>query len=105
MKAESIARFFNDKVLQIEGYKVRFLQASSSYILDIDTIDESVLFLEAQVSTLSGNHLLDTNIIIERPETLSAEELYTEISNKLQAIVGDQTKTTIELSRYFKEEK
>ncbi|BBC69634.1 Phage protein [Staphylococcus phage phiSA039] len=105
MKAESIARFFNDKVLQIEGYKVRFPQASSSYILDIDTVDESVLFLEAQVSTLSGKHLLDTAITIERPETLSAKELYTEISNKLQAIVGDQTKTDIELSRYFKEEK
>ncbi|AFF28666.1 hypothetical protein [Staphylococcus phage SA3] len=105
MKAESIARFFQDKVLQIEGYKVRFTQASSSYILDIDTMDESVLFLDTVVFTLSGKYLLDTHITINKPETLSSKELYTEIGNKLQEIVGDQTKTDIELTRYFKEVK
>ncbi|WPH66867.1 hypothetical protein CUBA_gp179 [Staphylococcus phage CUB-A] len=105
MKAESIARFFQDKVLQIEGYKVRFTQASSSYILDIDTMDESVLFLDTVVFTLSGKYLLDTHITINKPETLSSNELYIEISNKLQEIVGDQTKTDIELSKYFKEVK
>lgn len=103
MKAESIARFFQDKVLQIEGYKVRFSQASSSYILDIDMIDESVLFLDTVVFTLSDKYLLDTQITINKPETLSPNELYTEISNKLQDIVGDQTKTNVGLSKYFKE--
>ena len=103
MKAKSIERFFQDKVLQIEGYKVRFSQASSTYILDIDMVDESVLFLDTVVFTLSGKYLLDTQITISKPETLSPNELYTEISNQLQDIVGDQTKTDIELSRYFKE--
>ncbi len=105
MKAKSIERFFQDKVLQVERYRVRFSQASSTYILDIDMVDESVLFLDTVVFTLSGKYLLDTQITINKPETLSPNELYTEISNTLQDIVGDQTKTNIELSRYFKEVK
>lgn len=105
MKAKSIERFFQDKVLQVEGYRVRISQVSSTYILDTDTVDESVLFLDTVVFTLSGKYLLDTQITINKPETLSPNELYTEISNTLQDIVGDQTKTNIELSRYFKEVK
>ncbi|VEV88306.1 hypothetical protein [Staphylococcus phage Stab20] len=99
MKAESIARFFQGKVLQIEGYKVRFTQSKLSILEDA----EIVVFLEVSVYTLSGTHLLDTDITVCNPDKIIAEDLYTEIGNKLQEIVGDQTKTDIELSRYFKE--
>ncbi|QNH71245.1 hypothetical protein StAP1_113 [Staphylococcus phage vB_SauH_SAP1] len=102
MKAEPIARFFRGKTLQIEGYRVVFTQTSS-----VDTLykGSSALALEVSVYTLTGTRLLDTNILITNLEKLTAKDLYTDISNKLQEIVGDQTKTDIELSRYFKEVK
>lgn len=102
MKAESIARFFKGKELQVEGYKVRFRQANSMSSLARDTSD---LFLEVSVYRLSGTYVLTTDILINNLEKLTVEDLYTEISNQLQDIVGDQTKTDIELSRYFKEVK
>ena len=96
MKTESIARFFKSKKLQVEGYKVVFRQANSIG-------STSDLFLEASVYRLSGTYVLTTNILINNPEKLTVEDLYTEISNQLQEIVVDQTKTNVVLSRYFKE--
>lgn len=100
MKAESIARFFKGKELQVEGYKVRFIQANSMSTLTIDTSD---LYLEVSVYRLSGTYVLTANILVNNIEKLTVKDLYTEISNQLQEIVGEQTKTDIELSRYFKE--
>ena len=100
MKTESIARFFKGKELQVEGYKVKFRQANSMSTLVGDTSD---LFLEASVYRLSGTYILTTNILINNPEKLTVEDLYTEISNQLQETVVDQIKTNVALSRYFKE--
>lgn len=100
MKAESVARFFRGKELQVEGYKVRFKQAETMSKLTRETTD---LLLGVSIYRLSGAYILATNILINNIEKLTVEDLYTEISNQIQETLGDQTKTDIALSRYFKE--
>ncbi len=98
MNTESVARYFEGRTVQIEGYKVKTEKAIiSSYINHIT--------FHFNVSTLAGNYLLKASVGVDNVDKLSVQELYTEISNQIQEAVGSQTTTNIELARYFKEDK